>query len=98
MTDVFDLDLMLGVEVLLKRKDDEHSIDVAANRVEAVAAPRPHLRADVVDDFESITAQAARQAEIEIGPVDEDHGLRPSLPRCLKQVAVGPVKPSERSN
>ena len=50
MPDELDGHAGLLVDRRLERKDHEHAIDVAANRLEPPGAPRPELRADVVDD------------------------------------------------
>ena len=42
--------VLLPIELLFERQDDEHLLDRFADRADAPSAPRPHLRADVIDD------------------------------------------------
>src|ERR1041385_959251 len=55
MTDVTNVETLAFVELLFERKYDDHSIDVAPHRVNSIPAPRPNLRADVVNDFETVS-------------------------------------------
>ena len=66
-----------AIDRLLERKDHEHAIRDRADRLQPSRAPRPDLRADVVDDRDAEALDRRRQAEIEIGKVDEDQRVRP---------------------
>src|SRR5207302_248190 len=73
MADVRRLDAVLAVEGLLKRKDDDHAVDVLRDLLNASLLPRPQLRRDVVDDANAQLPAAPRHAQIESGVVDEQH-------------------------
>src|SRR5262245_42740109 len=76
MADVIDIDTVAFVIIFLERQDDEHSLDVALDRVDAITAPRPDLRADVIDHAPLVALQLFRQSQIELGPVDQNHQRR----------------------
>ena len=62
----------LAVERLLEREDHEHAVDGLPDLLEPAAPPGPDLGRDVVDDRDSAPLQLAREAQIEVGVVDED--------------------------
>src|SRR6266705_3706532 len=64
VTDVFDLETRAFVELFFKRKDHQHAIDVAVQRANTVSAPGPHLRADVVNDFEPFAMKFPREPHV----------------------------------
>ncbi len=65
----------LAVERLLEGEDHDHVRDALADRAHPPAAPRPHLRRDVVDDGDAAPLQLAGEAQVELGVVDEHrHG------------------------
>ena len=63
----------LPVERLLEREDHQHPGDRLPDGAHASPPPGPDLRRDVVDDGNAAAAQLARQAQVEVGVVDE-HG------------------------
>src|SRR5262245_12560550 len=79
MAHVVDLDAVPLVIVLLEGQYDQHPLDVAFNRVNAVGAPCPDLRADVVDYAMAVAFEPSGQSQIEFGPVDQNDEPRPSL-------------------
>src|SRR5690349_7789043 len=77
MTDELDVvHVVLFVPVNFERKNRQQEIDVAFDPVHAARAPCPELRADVINDFQTATVQRRSESEVELGPVDEDHGVR----------------------
>src|SRR5205807_2574778 len=66
------------VEIGFEGKDAEHQVEVTHHLRDAAAVPGPDLWADVIDDLQtrrSLT-KSARQAKIEAGIIDENHGIR----------------------
>ena len=82
MADELNVDASLSVERLLERKDHEHPVHVRLHRLHAAGAPRPQLRADVVDDGDAETAERGQQPEIEVRRVDGHEHVRTQL-TCL---------------
>ena len=72
MADELGVDAAGAVEALLKGKDDHHPADPLLHPAEALALPRPELRADEVDDGDAEFFQFAGKAEVDVGEVDED--------------------------
>src|SRR5687767_7746408 len=68
-------DAARGVPLALEGEDGEQEVYVAPHLTDAVRAPGPELRADVVDDAQPPPAQSAREREVEVGPVDEHDGV-----------------------
>src|SRR6185295_200138 len=95
MPDVLDFDAGVSVELLFKRKDHQHAIDVSAERADSIPAPSPHLRTDVIDDLESLAMKLASEAHIEVGPIDQDNRRGPPRARRLKQRSICAVEFSD---
>src|SRR5205085_10327610 len=64
-------DAALCVPLRLERQEREQQINVAAHRTDAMRAPSPELRADVVDHFQPAPVQRAREPQVEVGPINE---------------------------
>src|ERR1035441_2647826 len=78
MADKLRLNAALAIEALLEREDQQHPANVFAYLLDAALLPRPELRADVVNDRHAALVQLARQAQVELGEVDEHGGVWPS--------------------
>src|SRR5438132_12438103 len=63
-----------GVPALLERQNRKQQVDVAAHNARAIRAPGPQLRTYVVNDPKAPTMKPARQAQIEIRPINQNHG------------------------
>ena len=66
----------LAVDGLLERKDDEHAIGKAADRLQPCRAPGPDLRADVIDHGHAKFPDPRGEPEVEVGRVDHNQGVR----------------------
>src|SRR5262249_7310677 len=97
MSYVLGFDAVLAVEVYFKRKDDQHPIDVALQRVHSIAPPRPDLRADVVDDAETLAMKAPCEPHVEVGPVDQHYDRRPSGERGSDQLSICSIETGQLS-
>src|SRR2546422_518368 len=72
MSDEFDRHAGVAIDLLLERKDHEDEVRDLADRLQAAGAPRPDLRADVVDDGNAEPFELTRQRKIEIRKIDRD--------------------------
>ena len=79
MPDEFHGHAFPSIQLLFERKDHQHPADEPLHRLHAAGAPRPELRADVVDHRNAETMERCHQAEVEVGKVDRDEDVRPSL-------------------
>src|SRR5262245_49833702 len=79
MAYVIDLDAGALVIILLERQDDQHPLDVAFDRANAIGAPGPDLWADVVGHAMAVAFEPPSQPQVEFGPVDQDDEPRTSL-------------------
>ena len=71
MADELDAGQPLLVEPGLEREDDREPIDPARDLAHPAAPPRPHLRADVVEDRHARALGDPRQAQVELREVDQ---------------------------
>ena len=78
-----------AIQRLLEREDHQHPIDQRLHRLHAARAPRPQLRADVVDDRDAQRLDGAHQPEVEIGIVDEDQHVGPLFARGRHELLIG---------
>ena len=76
MADELRRNAALAIKLLFEGKDHQHLANVLAHALDAALLPRPQLRADVVDDGHAALVQLARQAQVEVGEVDEHGGVR----------------------
>src|ERR687883_1322700 len=67
------------VPTLFKGKNRQQQVNVAPYISQAVRAPGPNLRADVVDDAQATATKGTRQSEIKIGPVNKHYRVGPAL-------------------
>src|SRR5665213_2161601 len=81
------LNAMLPVEGLFKREDDQHLADVLLHQPDAVFLPGPQLRAYEIDDGDAEPMELARQAEMEVGKVDEHSHVGPPCANRFLQLA-----------
>src|SRR6267143_3291399 len=65
--------------LLLERQNREQQIDIALHAMNAIRAPGPQLRTDVVNDRHSAPSQPARPPQIKVGPVNQNYGVRLSV-------------------
>jgi hypothetical protein len=82
-------DAARGVPLALEGEDGEQEVYVAPHLTDAVRAPGPKLRADVVDDAQAATAERACEREVEVGPVNEHDGVGAPFERGALERAVG---------
>ncbi len=88
MPDVFDLiHAPRGVPFFFERENRQQQIDVAVDGVRAIRTPRPHLRAHVVNHPKAAPMQPARQAQIELRPINENYRIGPACDCSSLQVA-----------
>ena len=87
----------LPIERLLEREDHDHPVDGLADRAHAAAAPRPHLGRDVVDDRDPPALQLAREAQVEVGIVDQNGEVGPLGVGTSEQVAEDRPDPRQVS-
>ena len=85
MPDIFDTYTPSFVKVTLEGEYDEHSLDIALNRIDSVSAPCPDLRTDVLGDTLAILPETAGKPQIEFGPVDQNYKVWPSLSSSIPQ-------------
>src|SRR5262245_23899584 len=97
MSYVLGFDAVLAVEVYFKREDDQHPVYVALQRVDSIAPPRPDLRADVVDDAETLVMKAPCEPHVEVGPVDQHYDRRPSREPGPRQLSICSIEAGELS-
>src|SRR5512146_3040691 len=98
MPDILDLDAGVFVELLLKRKDHQHAIDVAAERADSILAPSPNLRTDVIHDLESLAMKLTSEPHIEFGPIDQDNPRGPPRARGIKQRSICAIEFTDRAS
>jgi hypothetical protein len=90
MADEFGGDAALAVELLFKREDDQHALDVFAHEPDAVLLPGPELRADEVDDGNAEAVELLGEAEMNLGkrggfhPADRTHDGRAGPAGCAQ--------------
>src|SRR5581483_1716141 len=68
----FGFDAVLAIERFFEREDDQHLLYVSLHELDAAATPGPELRADIVDHRDPAGMERFRQAEMEVGEIDED--------------------------
>src|SRR5580658_941702 len=73
MADELGVDAVLAIERFLEWEDDQHTAHVLPHLLDAVFFPRPELRADEIDDRDAEAMELAKEAEMEVGEVNE-HG------------------------
>src|SRR5215472_13180931 len=76
MSDISHVHAVATVELLLEGEDHDHLAHVFLDLLDAPGAPRPYLRADKVKDGNPQPVQLARQAQVEVGKVDEHGSVR----------------------
>src|SRR5688572_12588882 len=76
MTDELHGHAGIAIDLFLERKNHEHTVGNPLHHLHAALAPRPQLRADVINDGHPEFLHGGCEAEIEIGEVDDDERLR----------------------
>ncbi len=89
MAHVINLDAVTLVEIFLEWQDDQHLLDVAFDRVDAIAAPGPDLRADVISHSVAVAVELLGQAQVELRPINQNDQSWPAFVRCVAQTAKG---------
>ena len=79
MTDESRIDAAIPIKLFLKGKDHQRFVDVFAQQAHPSLAPRPELRANVIDDGNAALVHLARDAPVESGRVDDDGKIRFAL-------------------
>ena len=82
-----------AVDVHLERKQRDDAARAARDRLRPTPAPRPHLRADVVDERHPVPLEPPRQERVEVRKVDQDGSVRPPPARLATE---GGQRPDER--
>src|SRR5688572_19636175 len=83
-TDVLDvLDPPLGIPALFERQDGYQQVDISSNRPDAIAAPSPELRRNIIGDLYSVLAERLGQLQVEIRKVYKNHHVGSPLDRRL---------------
>ena len=93
MADELDRHTRPPVDRGLEGEHGEHQRDAPADRLDASAAPRPDLRRDEVDDRHAGAARRARQAQVELGKIDDHEDTRPAS--ALEDGPQAPVRAVE---
>ena len=93
MADELDRHTRPPVDRGLEGEHGEHQRDAPADRLDASAAPRPDLRRDEVDDRHAGAARRARQAQVELGEIDDHEDTRPAS--ALEDGPQAPVRAVE---
>jgi len=81
----------VAVEGLFEGEDDHHAVDALLHPAETASLPGPELGADEVDDGDVEGFELAGEAEVDVGEVDEDGGLRAVLLNGGDETAIGAV-------
>ena len=81
---------MAPVKIHLKGKHHRHPIDRFGDLAHPPPAPSPNLRTDVIEHGNSQRFRDSRQAEVEVGKIDEDQQVGPSLFERAAQQLIGP--------
>ena len=89
MSDKGRVDVVVAKERLLEREDHRGPRNDLRHRFEAARPPRPHLRRDVVEDWNARALRICGNTKIEPGIVDEDHEA--NLP-TLEALADSPLQ------
>src|SRR5437868_10876201 len=84
---LYVLDTVSAIPLAFERKNRQQEIDVALNLADATRPPRPELRTDVVNDFQTLAMQRRSESQVELGPVDEHDCIRRALGRCGPEFA-----------
>ena len=76
------------VDLDLERKDRQHLVGKRLQRADAARAPRPQLRADVVDHRDPERVDRGGEPKIEVGEIDRDKDVGTRGPGQVHQPAV----------
>ena len=90
MANELDRHAGIAVEGFFEWKNHQNAIGDALHGPHPVPAPRPELRADVINDRDAEILHRRGQAEIEIREVDDDERLRLLRSRGVEQAAHDP--------
>ena len=72
MADELDRHPAFPIDRFLERKDHQDPIRDPTDRLQPAGTPGPDLRADVIDDRHAELLDGRREAEIEVGRIDDD--------------------------
>src|SRR4030095_1948125 len=89
MPDETHADPFFFIERNFEWKDDRHPIDGAGNPANPPASPSPHLRADIIKYRHLQLLCQSRQAEVELGKINQDEEIGPLLSERTPKQAVG---------
>ena len=67
------------IKAFLERKDDHHAAHPLLHPSQALALPRPQLRADEVDYRDVELFELSGEAKVDVGEVNEDGSIRTAL-------------------
>src|SRR5581483_1086492 len=95
MADALHGDAGLAVNRLLKIEDAKHLFNGRFELPDPPPPPSPDLRADKIDDRYVTLLELLRQAQVEIGEVNEDGKLWLPPAHLIEEDAKGPVDARE---
>src|SRR5262249_47116573 len=98
MSNELHVDARFPIHFLLEGKDHEHFVYKPAELFYAAFSPRPHLRADVVNNRNSGISYPLAESQIEIGKVYENGSSRRIRFHSLCKPAENPIKDRERTD
>src|SRR6188474_3528145 len=97
MSHEFRINSRVAIHFLLERKNHEHLVDDPADLLDPAFAPRPNLRADVIDNGTSRLSHAFGEAQIEVREVDENGGRGRVCLYSLRKPPEHAIKSSKRA-
>src|SRR5262245_50958715 len=98
MSDKFHVDAGSPIDLLLEWKDDQHLVDKPPDLFHAAFAPRPDLRADVIDNRNAGVLDALGQSKVEVGEVDKNCGHRPVGFNAVREPVKNTVQIAKRAD
>src|SRR5262249_20565366 len=83
MADISHVHSVFLIELLLEGEDHDHLAHVLLDLSYAAGAPRPDLRADKIENRNSQAMKLPRQAQVEVGKINQDSGVRLATARLF---------------
>jgi hypothetical protein len=90
MTDIQGLDPPVAIETLLKGKDDQEPSNILRDRPYPTRAPRPYLRTDKIDHWDTKSECPAGEPQVEIRKIHKDHQIGASVAQTPDHTSVRP--------
>src|SRR5713226_8703722 len=79
MPDKLRVHAAIAVKLLFKRKDNEGLVHILAQQPDPPLPPRPELRANVIDNWNTAFLHLPRDAPVECGRINDDGKVRLAL-------------------